>query len=312
MNEAARPESSRTVLIALLAVCLIAIAAVLFLVLRPEPAPPETVVEVVEAAAPAEVQLHVAQVVDTLANPGAVAEEGARYKVLIVDEAREGASGIAKIGGLVTFVPETRRGDLVVIEVSRLKRSTADARLIERLASGQPVPERAPRDQADRTPRHNDAAAPSVLVGQEFRGTVEDMGREGDGIVKVDGKVVFVKGAAMGEHVVFRVTEDAGRFARGEVVSKSDTPFAAPSVAPAATQVEVKENAPPVAVGDELEVEVVEGDRRNPTVDGVARIDRFVVFVPGTQPGDRARIRITDVRSRAAQAEVLERLPASP
>jgi predicted RNA-binding protein with TRAM domain len=142
MNEAARPESSRTVLIALLAVCLIAVAAVLFLVLRPEPAPPETVVEVVEAAAPAEVQLHVAQVVDTLANPGAVAEEGARYKVLIVDEAREGASGIAKIGGLVTFVPETRRGDLVVIEVSRLKHSTADARLIERLASGQPVPPR--------------------------------------------------------------------------------------------------------------------------------------------------------------------------
>lgn len=311
MNEAARPESSRPVLIALLAVCLAAIAAVLFLVLRPEPAPPETVVEVVEATAPAEVQLHVAQVVDTLAQPGAVAEEGARYKVLIVDEAREGASGIAKIGGLVTFVPETRRGDLVVIEVTRLKRSTADARLVERLDSGQPVPDREPRDQADRPPRRPDAA-PSAMVGQEFRGTVEDLGREGDGIVKVDGKVVFVKGAAMGEHVVFRVTEDAGRFARGEVVSTSDTPFAAPAATPPAAQVEVKHGAPPVAVGDELDVEVVEADRRNPSVDGVARIDRFVVFVPGTRPGDRARIRITEVLARAAQAEVVERLPATP
>ncbi|HMO05442.1 MAG TPA: TRAM domain-containing protein [Kiritimatiellia bacterium] len=151
------------------------------------------------------------------------------------------------------------------------------------------------------------------MVGQEFRGTVEDLGREGDGIVKVDGKVVFVKGAAMGEHVVFRVTEDAGRFARGEVVSKSETPFAtAPSATPIAKPASDDHGDIPVAVGDELDVEVVEGDRRNPSVDGVARIDRFVVFVPGTQPGDRARIRITDVRSRAAQAEVIERLPATP
>ena len=312
MNEPARPETSRTVLIVLLMVCLVAIGAVLALVLRPAAPLPEAVVEVVEAASPAEAGLHVAHVIDTLTNSMAIAEEGGRYKVLIVDEAREGASGIAKIAGLVTFVPDTRRGDLVIIEVSRLKRSTADAILIERLASGQAVPERTER--ADQSSRRDDAPA-SAMVGQEFRGTVVDTGREGDGIVKVDGKVVFVKGAALGEHVVFRVTEDAGRFARGEVVSKSDTPFASETISaapPSAPRDPAPKGEVPVAVGDELDVEVVEADRRNPGVDGVARIDRFVVFVPGTQPGDRARIRITEVRSRAAQAEVLERLPATP
>lgn len=61
-----------------------------------------------------------------------------------------------------------------------------------------------------------------------------------------------------------------------------------------------------VTVGSEYEVLVEEPDRGNPEVDGVARIDGLVVFVPGTRPGDRVRIRITALQRRSASSEVLE------
>ena len=39
--------------------------------------------------------------------------------------------------------------------------------------------------------------------------------------------------------------------------------------------------------------------------DGIARVQGFVVFVPGTNPGDEVKVRITAVRRRFATAEVV-------
>ncbi len=310
MNDQPQPEStppksdflSRNTLLLLLVICLAAVGVVAYLALRPGDTHQERIIELIEAPAPREVDVNIWQVIDAVDDPDVQAREGYRYKVLIEDEAREGASGIARIGGLVTFVPDTQRGDVVIAEVSRLRRSTADAVLIERLESGVPVPDRRPR-RPDRPERTRE---PSVTeLGRVYRGTVTDMGRDGDGIVRVEGKVVFVEGAELGEHVEFVIVDDLERFARAEVVSKSDEPFDAP-VAPEEAPRPVRET--PVTIGEEHEVTVTEPDRRNPEVDGVARIDGFVVFVPDTQPGDRVRIRVIDTRARSANAEVLERL----
>src|SRR5215813_13248681 len=45
---------------------------------------------------------------------------------------------------------------------------------------------------------------------------------------------------------------------------------------------------------------------------GVARVEGFVLFVPGTVPGDRVRIRIRSRRPAFAEADAVELLAPSP
>ena len=98
----------------------------------------------------------------------------------------------------------------------------------------------------------------------------------------------------------FVITEDRERACQARLIAKSaGTPAAEPAKASAA------DGAVP---GAEFDVVIKDKDRKTPDRDGVARIDGLVVFVPGTQPGDRVRIRITDRQPRFATAEVIERL----
>jgi len=59
----------------------------------------------------------------------------------------------------------------------------------------------------------------------------------------------------------------------------------------------------PVQVGKTYDVDITELSRRG---DGLARIQGFVIFVPGTRPGDKVKILITAVRDRFAVARVVE------
>jgi predicted RNA-binding protein with TRAM domain len=59
----------------------------------------------------------------------------------------------------------------------------------------------------------------------------------------------------------------------------------------------------PVEVGKEYEVEITEKGSKG---DGIARIQGFVVFVSGGNPGDKVKIKITSVANRFAQAEVVK------
>ncbi|MBP7275709.1 MAG: TRAM domain-containing protein [Kiritimatiellae bacterium] len=348
------PESSpsnrfpKGALIALLVLCLVAVGGVVFLIMRSNKSAPEVILAVTEAKSPEAAGLPALSVVDTIQNPSAEAVVGGRYKVRITDNAREGSSGIARIGGLVTFVQDTAKGDMAIIEVTRLKRSTADAALIERLSSAPApsAPSSTPEQAAPSIPaapaaapqtgmpetRDSTPPARSGLVGQTLRGTVEAVGKEGDGIVKVNGKTVFIKGTSVGQHIEFKVTDERARIAFGEllqVLPKPEKPAEVPATAPeavpaAATPASGPEPAPATpavepaaaprspmpAIGSEHVVTVTEKDRRNPDKNGVARINRLVVFVPDTQPGDRVRIRIVEHMPRAVRAELIERLPA--
>jgi predicted RNA-binding protein with TRAM domain len=59
----------------------------------------------------------------------------------------------------------------------------------------------------------------------------------------------------------------------------------------------------PVEVGKEYNVTISDTSRRG---EGIAKIDGFVIFVPGTKMGQSARIRVTRVSERFASGEIVE------
>src|SRR5438034_8389186 len=58
----------------------------------------------------------------------------------------------------------------------------------------------------------------------------------------------------------------------------------------------------PVEEGQEVDVTIDSVGKRR---DGIARINNFVVFVPGTNQGDQVKVRITSVRGNFATGEVV-------
>jgi len=59
----------------------------------------------------------------------------------------------------------------------------------------------------------------------------------------------------------------------------------------------------PVEVGKEYNVSISDTSRRG---EGIARVDGFVVFVPGTRQGQNVRIKITQVTERFASGQVVQ------
>jgi predicted RNA-binding protein with TRAM domain len=67
----------------------------------------------------------------------------------------------------------------------------------------------------------------------------------------------------------------------------------------------------PVEVGKEYNVSISDTSRRG---EGIARIEGFVVFVPGTKQGQNVRIKVTQVSERFASGQVVQssETPAAP
>ncbi|MCP8314987.1 MAG: TRAM domain-containing protein [archaeon] len=59
----------------------------------------------------------------------------------------------------------------------------------------------------------------------------------------------------------------------------------------------------PVEVGKEYDVTITEISRRG---DGIAKIEGFIIFVPGAKEGQKAKIRITQVGNRYANGQIVE------
>ncbi len=53
----------------------------------------------------------------------------------------------------------------------------------------------------------------------------------------------------------------------------------------------------PVKVGDKVTVEITDVARKG---DGIARVNGFVIFVPGASKGDNIEVEITELRNRFA------------
>lgn len=63
----------------------------------------------------------------------------------------------------------------------------------------------------------NESTAP-VEVGKEYEVTIEDIAKEGDGIARVSGFVIFVPGTSVGDEVNIKVNKVMRKFAFAEVV----------------------------------------------------------------------------------------------
>ncbi len=63
-----------------------------------------------------------------------------------------------------------------------------------------------------------------------------------------------------------------------------------------------RENDVPVQVGQELDVKIESVGEKG---DGVAKVNGFVLFVPGTQSGEQVRVKVTRVLKRVGFAEVV-------
>jgi predicted RNA-binding protein with TRAM domain len=63
------------------------------------------------------------------------------------------------------------------------------------------------------------------------------------------------------------------------------------------------EKQPPVAVGDELDVNIIE---ISPSGDGATKIQGFIINVPNAKPRERVAIRITEVGEKSAKGEIIK------
>ena len=59
----------------------------------------------------------------------------------------------------------------------------------------------------------------------------------------------------------------------------------------------------PVEVGKEYNVTISDTSRRG---EGIAKVDGFIVFVPGTKQGQNVRIKVTQVSERFASGQVVQ------
>ena len=58
-----------------------------------------------------------------------------------------------------------------------------------------------------------------VETGKEYDVQITEISRQGDGIARIQGFVIFVKGGRVGQKTKIRVTNVGARFATGEVVA---------------------------------------------------------------------------------------------
>jgi predicted RNA-binding protein with TRAM domain len=152
--------------------------------------------------------------------------------------------GVARINGLVVFVEgATTLGQRVNIRITARRERMAFAELSGKPAGTDPLPvQAAPAPRPPRPPRGafvpppGDSAA-HVVPGAVIASTITEASSKNpttEGVAKVNGLVVFVRGATtIGQPVNVRIVERRERIAIGEVTTDAPTPLPAP-VAPVA------------------------------------------------------------------------------
>ena len=301
----ASPSESKGRILALVLLPILGLVLVGAAIYVTRPKEKAIVTVVVGADQPGTAAINTGEITDATV-PGAVIEPrlGYRYKVFIEDESDDRSSGIAKIGGRATFVPNGRRGQTAIVDVTRVRDRVVDAVLVEVLSQVD-LPPRAPR--APFTPSPGDPAA-NVVAGAEMDVIIAEASSKNpatEGVAKVNGLVVFVNGVpTLGERVNVRITERRERMAFAEPTGKPAGTEPLPAAAPARREFQPRPGDPVVA-GAEMDVMITEASEKNPATEGVARINGLVVFVQGaTTIGERVNVRITERRERVAFAEL--------
>lgn len=238
--------------------------------------------------------------------PGAniVPRLGYRYKVFVDDESDDRTSGVAKIGRLTTFIPEARRGQTVLVDVTRVRDRVIDAILVKVLAQVD-LPPKALRMPF--APASGDSSA-HVVPGAEMDVLISEASSKNpdtEGVAKVNGLVVFVNGVTtIGERVNVRITDRREKIAFAEPTGKpAGTDPLPSSTAPQRTGFQPRPGDS-VVLGAEMDVIINETSSKNPDIDGIARVGGLVVVVNGVPSvGERVNVRITGRLEGIAFAE---------
>ncbi len=115
---------------------------------------------------------------------------------------------------------EAEDGHLLEVPAAELEGGTVEAGEVYRVALLEQSP-------GGRGPRRSDEPAPErpqppVEPGEIRYVEIEDLGKQGDGIARVErGYVIIVPGGEVGERVKIEITEVKSNFAVGEIVEES-------------------------------------------------------------------------------------------
>ena len=305
MSSSAPQSSSPLRTLALILLPLLGIALVGAVIYATRSKENASVTVVVNAGQPGAPTINTGDIVDaTLPGAVVVPQLGYRYKVFVDDESDDRSSGIAKVGGLVTFIPDARRGQTAIVDITRVRERVADAILVKVLSQID-LPPKAPR--APFAPLPGDPAG-HVITGVEMDVLISEASSknpETEGVAKVAGLVVFVNGVpTIGQRVNVRITDRRERMAFAEPTGKPAGTDPLPVTITPARAVFQAPPGDPVVPGAEMDVIISEASAKNPTLDGIARIGGLVVVVNGVPTlGERVNVRITDRLERIAFAE---------
>ncbi len=111
-------------------------------------------------------------------------------------------------------------GDKYVVEVPRreVETGTIDPGETYRIAL---ISRDAPTGESESSSAPSSEPQPPVEVGELRYVEIEDIGKQGDGIARVErGYVIIVPGAEVGERVKVEITEVKSNFAVGEIIEE--------------------------------------------------------------------------------------------
>ena len=214
-------SQNRRRITAMLLVLAFAVAAILYLVIASRPDSREiSLGEKVYTNMPStDSDINVGQIIDATNNKNISPKEGYRYRVIIDGLSRDGLSGVTRIGGMITFVPGTKKGDIAVIQISSVGKTVANAKLISKeKGKGKVTEAPAIKISDNKTIDLTKNPNAKIIKGGVYRGIVSDVGKKGDGIIKIDGKVTFIPGVKKGEKCLFEIVEKRERFNRGILI----------------------------------------------------------------------------------------------
>lgn len=306
---AAAPRDTVWKTIALVTLPLLGLLLIVLAIALLRPVRPVVVTEILPPSSGASVNL--GQIIDATV-PGAWAEPrlGFRYRLFVEDESEDRSSGIAHLGGRAVFIPDARRGQTVLAEVTRVRERVVDA-VLTAVVGQVDMPPKPPRPVWK--PKPGDPTADIVKGAVLDVVLTEASGKNPDkeAIARVAGLVVVVQGVpstSVGERINVRITDRRERIAfaepTGEAAGTDPLPVRERESRPAKPAYRPEPGDPAVA-GAELDVIISEPSAKRPGEEGIAKIGGLVVAVKGaTTVGERVNVRITERRERIAFAEL--------